>query len=123
MRKISDLNTDEVLDALCECAGYVANIAADESLLQTIGKKISIEGMTRAGVMVLGAEKAAKIVPLVLKDHRSDVYGIVAAVNGVPVEEIAAQNGIKTAIQIREICKDKELLDFFRSCVQREQSE
>lgn len=123
MRKISDLNTDEVLDALCECSGYVANIAADEKLLQTIGEKLDVRNMTRAGVMVLGAEKATKIVPIVLKDHRCDVYGIVAAINGVPVEEIAAQNGIKTAVQIREICKDKELLDFFRSCVQPESNE
>ena len=123
MRKISDLTTDEVLDALCECAGYVANIAADEKLLETISKKLDVKNMTRAGVMVVGAEKATKIVPIVLKDHREDVYGIVAAINGVPVEEIAAQNGIKTAIQIREICKDKEMLDFFRSCVQPENNE
>ena len=123
MRKISDLNTDESLDVLCECAGYIANIAADEKLLETISKKIETSNMTRAGIMAVGAQKVTEIVRVVLKEHRNDVYGIVAAINGVSVEELANQNGMVTTKQIAYICKDKELLDFFRSCVQPENNE
>lgn len=114
--KLSQLTTDEALDVLCEITPYVASIVSDEGLMDTIGKSVKKEGVTRAGMMLLGAEKLSKIVPVVMKDHRSDVYGIIAAVNKMNVGKIANQNVIKTSMQIREICKDKELLDFFRSC-------
>lgn len=79
--------------------------------------------MTRAAVLLAGAEKLTRIVPLVMKDHREDVYGILSAVNGKSTEEIARQNVIKTSMQIRDICKDRELLEFFTSCAQQAASE
>lgn len=122
--KLSQLTTDNALDVLCEITPYVSNIVTDEELMDTIGKAVKREGgMTRAGVMLLGAEKLTKIVPVVMKTHRADVYGIVAALNGMEPEEIAQQNVIKTSMQIRDICKDKELLDFFRSCAEQTKDE
>ena len=122
--KLSQLTTDNALDVLCEITPYVSNIVTDEELMATIGKTVKREGgMTRAGVMLLGAEKLTKIVPVVMKTHRADVYGIVAVLNGMEPEEIAQQNVIKTSMQIRDICKDKELLDFFKSCVEQTNAE
>lgn len=122
--RLSDLTTEQALDVLCEIAPYVMNIAADEELLENIGKAVGkTEGMTRAGVMLLGAERVSKIVPVLLKKRREEVLGIVAAVNQTSFEAIAKQNALKTAGQIRELCKDKELLDFFRSCAEQEKSE
>lgn len=116
--KLSQLTTDEALDVLCEITPAVASIVGDEELMNVIGKAVKRDGMTRAGMMLLGAEKLSKIVPVVMKEHRSDVFAIVAAVNKVSAEEIASQNVIKTSMQIRELCKDKELIDFFRSCAE-----
>lgn len=121
--KVSQLTTDEALNVMCEITPYLSNIAADEKVVETIGKAISTEGMTRAGIMLVGAEKLNKIVSILLEGHRDDVYGIVAAVNQMDAEEIKRQNFIKTGLQIREICKDKELLDFFKSWVQPESNE
>ena len=121
--KLSQLTTDEALDVLCEITPYVSNIVSDESLMEVIGKTIKTSEMTRAGVLLAGAEKLTKIVPVVMKGHRSDVYGILAAVNGMEVDEIARQNVIKTSMQIRDICKDREMLDFFTSCAQQKENE
>lgn len=121
--KLSQLTTDEALDVLCEITPYIASIVADQSLMDAIGKAVKKDGVTRAGLMLLGAEKLTKIVPIVMKDHREDVYGILAAVNKTDVDKIAHQNVIKTSMQIREICKDKELLDFFESCAVPDGSE
>lgn len=122
--KISQLSTEQALDALCEIAPYVTEIVADEELMENLGKAIgNTEGMTRAGVMMLGAERISKIVPILLKKKREAVLGIVAAVEQKSVEEIVAQNALKTAMQIREIVKDRELLDFFKSCAERESNE
>lgn len=121
--KLSKLTTDEALDVLCEITPYVSNIVSDETLMETLNKTIKKDGMTRAGVLVAGAEKLSRLVPIVMKEHRNDVYGILAAVNGLDVEEIAKQNIIKTSMQIRDVCADKEMLDFFRSCAQQKDTE
>lgn len=116
--KFSQLTTDKALDVLCEITPYIANIATDDELMAVIGKAVKREGMTRAGVLLLGAEKLTKMVPVLLKTHRDDVYGVVAAVNGKTVDEIREQNFLKTSAQIVEVIKDKELLDFFKSCAE-----
>ena len=121
--KLSKLTTDEALDVLCEITPYVSNIVSDETLLETLNKTIKKDGMTRAGVLVAGAEKLSRLVPIVMQEHRNDVYGILAAVNGLDVEEIAKQNIIKTSMQIRDVCADKEMLNFFRSCAQQKDTE
>lgn len=121
--KISQLTTDNALDVLCEITPFVSNIVTDNELMETVGKAIKRDGLTKAGVMLLGVEKLSSLMPIVLKSHRDDVYGIVAVLNGMEPEEIARQNVIKTSMQIRDICKDKELLDFFRSCAEQNENE
>lgn len=120
--KLSQLSTDRALDVLCEITPYISNIAADQNLMETIGKSIKGEGLTTAGVMLLGAEKVTKLVPILLKSHRDDVYGVLAAINGVSLEEIAKQNIIATSRQIVEVVRDRELLDFFRSCAEQNEA-
>ena len=60
---------------------------------------------------------------LLLKDHRADVFGILAILNGTTAESVAKQNILTTILQIRTVFKDKELLDFFRSFGQEDESE
>lgn len=121
--KLSELSTDEALDVLCEITPFVSNIVTDDSVMETVGKAVKKEGMTKAGVMLLGLEKFNKIVPILLKTHRPDVYGILSIVNGVDVGIISKQNIMKTATQIREIFQDEELISFFKSCVQQGKKE
>ena len=121
--KFSQLTTDRALDVLCEITPYIANIAADEEIIQTIGRSVKREGLTSAGVLLVGAEKLTKAVPLLLKNHRDDVYGVVAAVNEADRETIAQQNILKTTKQLVEVLRDKELLDFFKSCAEPEANE
>lgn len=48
--------------------------------------------------------------------HREDTLGILAAVNETTVEAVKKQSVLKTMRQIQEIVKDKDMLDFFKSC-------
>ena len=113
--KLSQLTTDEALDVLCELTPYVSNIVSDEQTMKTLGKAVNKKNMTRAGLMVAGAERLNGIVQLLLKSHRKDVYGIISAVNRVEPAKIAAQSVMETMAQVQEIFQDKELLDFFKS--------
>lgn len=122
--KLSEMTTDRAMDVLCEITPCIANITADEELLAELRSAIDPKAVkTKAELMVKGVEKITKLVPIVLKKRKTDVFGILAALNEKTVEEIGKQNIIATMAQVREVVKDKDLMDFFKSCVGSEGSE
>lgn len=122
--KISEISTDNAMDVLCELTPYVTNIVTDEDLVGELKKAIDFkEANTMAEKMALTAEKITKIIPIILKNRKNDVFGIVGVLNEKTIDEIAKQNIIVTMKQIRDISKDKELLDFFKSCTDTEGNE
>ncbi len=122
--RISEMETGQICDLLCEITPYVEGIVKDEELLAELRKTITKDEISnRAELLALGAAKASKLIPIILKKRKSDLFGILGALNGKTAEEIEKQNFIKTMSQIREIVKDKELIDFFKSCAGLEGSE
>ena len=122
--KVSEISTEKAMDVLCELTPYVTNIVTDETLLAELKEAIDFkEANTMAEKMALTARKITKIIPILLKNRKNDVFGIVGVLNNKTVEEIAKQNIIVTMKQIRDIAKDKELLDFFKSCTDTEGNE
>lgn len=112
--KLSDLTTDETLDVLCEITPCVEHIVKDEGIINTIGTAVDTKGMTKTGVLMAGLDRIGALVPVLLKDHRSDLYHILGAVNQVDPAEIAAQKLTVTLTQIDEVFHDEELLTFFK---------
>lgn len=122
--KLSQMTTDRATDVLCEITPNIANIVADDDLMDELRMVVDPkEVKTRAELLAKFAEKISKLVPIVLKKRRLDVFGILAALNEKSVEEIGNQNILATMAQVREIVKDKDLMDFFKSCVSSEGSE
>ena len=122
--KLSEMTTDRAMDVLCEITPYIASIVSDEELLAELRNAIDPKAVkTKAELMVKGVEKVTKLVPIVLKKRKHDVFGILAVLNEKTAEEIGKQNIIATMVQVREAVKDKELMDFFKSCVGSEGSE
>lgn len=122
--KISELTTDRAADVLCEVSIYALNILSDKELLASL--RMQLEGTdgdrTKAELIAIASEKVAELVPLLLKKHKDDVFGIVAAVNGLTLEQVRQQKIIKTMTAIKEMAQDKDLIDFFRSCVSTEKA-
>lgn len=114
--RISEMETGQVCDLLCEITPYVEGIVKDEELLAELRKSIGAKAETRAELLAFGAQKISKLIPIVLKKRKADLFGILGALNNKTQEEIEQQNFIKTMTQVREIVKDKELIDFFKSC-------
>ena len=121
--KLSELTTERAADVLCELIPYIANITGDKTLLDELGKKFNTKGKSAAELYVFGAKKYATLVPILLKDHREDVFGILSVLQETGREEIARQNILSTMKQVRDMFKDKELLAFFRSFGQEEETE
>lgn len=122
--KISELTTERAADVLCEVSIYALNILSDKELLASL--RMQLEGTdgdsTKAELIAVASEKVAELVPLLLKKHKDDVFGIVAAVNGLTLEQVRQQKIIKTMTAIKEMAQDKDLIDFFRSCVSPEKA-
>lgn len=122
--KISELTTERAADVLCEVSIYALNILSDKELIASL--RMQLEGTdgdrTKAEMIAVASEKIAELVPLLLKKHKDDVFGIVAAVNGLTLEQVRQQKIIKTMTAIKEMAQDKDLIDFFRSCVSPEKA-
>lgn len=110
--KISELNTERAADVLCEITPMIEAIAGDPEVTKAFRLKLP-EGAIVADVLALNAKIACALVASLLKTHKQDVYGVLAAVNGVTVEDIAAQTFSETMKQAKEVLSDKELLSFF----------
>lgn len=122
--KISELTTERAADVLCEVSIYALNVLSDKELLASL--RMQLEGTdgdrTKAEMIAIASEKVAELVPLLLKKHKDDVFGIVAAVNGLTLEQVRNQKIIKTMNAIKEMAQDKDLIDFFKSCVSTEKA-
>lgn len=122
--KLSQLSTERAVDVLCEIAPCAMNIMTDEELMSELKKAVDLKGAnTLAEKIALSVGKFSKIIPILLKKRRNDLFSILGALNEKTIEEISKQNIIKTMSQIKEMTKDKELLDFFKSCTGTEESE
>lgn len=121
--KISELTTEQAADVLCELTPYIANITGDKALLDELGKKFDSKGKSVAELYTYAAKKCATLASALLKDHRTDVFGILAILNETTAESVAKQNILMTISQIRTVFKDKALLDFFRSFGQEDETE
>lgn len=122
--KLSELSTDRGLDVMCELSPLIYNITNDMEVIKAVGKVVN-PGMpiTVYGDYMLIANRAIECLPLLLKTHRPDVYGILSVMNERPVQEIAAQKLTETIRQVKELLQDEEFVSFFKSSVQQEQTE
>lgn len=122
--RLSELSTDRATDVLCELTPYIANIVSDEELLEELKKAVDRKDIVnKAQWLAVGAEKITKIIPILLKKRKEDVFGILAVINEKTVEQIAKQNILVTLKQAKTAFKDKELIDFFKSCMDTEEGE
>lgn len=121
--RFSQLNTDQAADVLCELTPYIANITGDKKLLDELAKKFDMKGKSTAELYVFAAQKLANILPVVLKDHKEDIFGILAVLNDTTPEAVSKQSVFTTIKQARDVLADKELLSFFKSLQQPEESE
>ena len=122
--KLSELSTERATDVLCEIAPHAMAIMTDEELMAELKAAVDFkDANTMAEKIALTVGKLSKILPILLKKRRTEMFGVLGALNEKSVDGIAKQNIIVTMKQIRDISKDKELLDFFKSCTDAEESE
>lgn len=107
--KLSQMNTEELANALCRLAGPFCRIARDERVVAAMAET---EKRGTARERLFGT--AEKLFPLLLQEHREDAAEILGVLTGKEKEKILRQSALETLRDIRE-CADGELTDFFLS--------
>lgn len=100
MKKLSEYKDDEALDLLADLIEPIAAIAADEEFKAAMKE-----------------HKRLSAVRIAVKSHKQEVKEILAAMEGVPVEEFHC-NVLTVPMRLLEIINDKELFSVFTSQVQ-----
>lgn len=112
------MSTDKVLDVITEITPSVSNIIENEKINEILMDKIGVlsddskETVKKKGI-TKGISNLAKIIPIVLKEHREDIYHILSVVNDKPMEEIKKQNVLLTIKQINELLSDEGIAQVF----------
>ena len=96
MRKLSDYQDEEALDLLAEIMEPAAEILADAEVKEAWQ----------------GTENKIKLARLVIKKHKKAVMEILAAMEGVPVQDYHC-NIFTLPARVIEILNDEELLTGF----------
>lgn len=108
--KLSQMNTEQLADALCMMADPIDKIGMDEAFTEKLkevaerGKLNKIQNVTTM---------FATFVPLLLKNKREETFQILSALTGKTVEEIAKQKGMVTLKDAMESI-DEDFINFFR---------
>ena len=115
MRIFSELSTAEALEVVLQIAQPITNLIDDEALVKEMQKAMPKGETTRIAMQRFGLAKIVKLLNIALKQHREDVYAILAPFNGLTVEEIGKQNFLITCKQAADLLNDKGFVDFFKS--------
>ena len=113
--KLSELSTDRALDVLCELTPCIYNITSDKEVVDSVSKVIraDLKETSVYGQYLMIADRIVDVLPLLLKNHRADIYGILSTLNEKTVPEIASQPVRDTIRQAQEVFQDEDLLSFF----------
>lgn len=108
--KLSEMNTEQLCDVLCEIAEPVDKIGTDEAFAQKL-KEVAERGALNK-IQSMTAMFGA-FVPLLLKNKRAESIKIISVLSGKSVDEIAKQSGMQTLKDAMD-CIDEDFIRFFK---------
>lgn len=118
--KLSEMSTEIALDKICDLTPYATAIAEDKEFMKMFNKRAFLKDdskpeLIREAAYKMTLEKVKKFVPIVLKKHREDVFGVLSVLNDKEIQEVAKQPVTVTIKECIDLFNDKELIDFFTS--------
>ena len=109
--KISEMNNDQAADAMIKLAGPISRLLEDEET-RKLEEEAQSQREGESGIAFFG-RILPKFVPFAMKDHREDLYAVIAALTLQPVSAIGKMNFVQTIRELRESI-DEDFLGFFK---------
>lgn len=111
--KLSDVKGERALDVIADIIDPIANIASDKEAMEMFSRKKLPEGKT---VQEYALERVKRSAPKLLKNHKSDIIQILAAINGVDAEEYGKNLTVFQLVQdTADLLSDEAVITFFTS--------
>ena len=107
--KLSQMNTEELAEALCRLAGPLCRIGRDGQVSAALAR---LDGKGPMGIRL--CDTLEKLIPLLMDKHLDDGAEILSILTGKEKEAILGQSALSTLRDVRA-CADEELLCFFGS--------
>ena len=118
--KLSEMNTAQFAECVCELASPLSAIAQDDNVFKVIEEIMNVD--TKKPVIAVFGQIISVLVPVLLKEHRDDLFAVLSALTGKSVSKITKQNALETIKEAKE-CIDKDFLDFFISSASAKRTE
>ena len=125
--KLSELNTKEDYDLLCDLILEVTTLVQSDGFTKVVvntqkelGNNNEVSTFEFARLLL---EKKELVVNEVLKSNKKQIFKILSLLNKKTVKEIEEQPLFKTIGQVFELFKDEELMGFFKSQVNVEETD
>lgn len=110
--RLSDLTAEQGLEAIANSLEYIGNIVDDDVALELCQKLVPQEGEKYIKVFARGAKTAPKL----LKTHKDDVIGILAAFELQNVEEYKKKHKLMDVIKgVVDLVNEPEVRQLFFS--------
>ena len=110
--RLSDLTAEQGLEAIANSLEYIGNIVDDDVALELCQKLVPQEGEKYIKVFARGAKTAPKL----LKTHKDDVIGILAAFELQSVEEYKKKHKLMDIIKgVVDLINEPEVRQLFLS--------
>lgn len=111
--RLSDIRGDRVLDVIADVIDPIANMVQDRDVAAMFGRKAVPEGMEARDFF---AERMREGLPALLRNHKSDIIAVMAAIEGVTPGQYAASLDIaKLFTDVMELLTDDAFIDFLSS--------
>jgi len=107
--KISEMTNEQATETLIRLSTPFSNLCDNDELVEILTNALSLR--KEPPLKVVG-KILPKLITYGLKEHKYDVYEIVAALQGVPMEKVADMNFKETVDFVRN-SYDEILRDFF----------
>lgn len=116
--KLSEIKGERTFDVIADIIDPIANIAEDKECMKLFKKQKPPKGVDARAYAI---KRLKKGVPALLRDHKGDIMAIMAAIEGVSVEEYAASlNLAKLTTDVIELATDEAFVDLFISAQKEE---
>ena len=112
--KISEMTNDQACDAIVRLTNPVANITDDPKLEPMLKELADNNGETGVSALKIVSSMLPKFVPLLLKDHKNDLYEIISILSDKNKGEIGKMKLGETIAILKESI-DEDLIGFFKS--------
>lgn len=107
------ISSEQAFDMLPHVADMYDKLAMTD-YIKKVGKKNKDKGLTK----IEAAEEAFKHIARSSAKCKKEFFNIIAIAENKTAEEVKAQPFFKTMKTFKEIYKDKDLVDFFKSAIE-----